>query len=56
MAADREQIRAQYQKLQLVGEEVLFSRHPDGERIEPWPEELRGWETLLAGLGLEDWL
>jgi hypothetical protein len=56
MAAHWDEVRAPCQNLQLVGEEVLFSRHPDWERLEPWHEELRGGETLLAGLELEDLL
>ena len=55
-AANRDEVQAQYQNLQLVWEEALFICHPDGERLEPWHEELRGWETLLAGLELEDLL
>ena len=56
MAADREQIRAQYQKLHVVWEDELFRRRPDGDRLEHWDEELRGWEALLAGLEWEDLL
>ena len=33
MAADREQIRAPYQKLQVVWEDELFRRRPDGDRL-----------------------
>ena len=56
MAANWDEVQAQYQNLQLVWEKELFSRHPDWERLEQWHEELRGGEALLAGLELEDWL
>lgn len=56
MAADREQIRAPYQKLQVVWEDELFRRRPDGDRRGHGDEELCGWEALLAGLELEDLL
>ena len=46
----------QYEALLGVWEEVLFSRHPDWESFEQWHEELRGWETLLADLDLENLL
>jgi hypothetical protein len=54
MAADRKQIEAQYEALLGVWEEELFSPHPDWERLDQWHEELRGWETLLASVDLED--
>ena len=56
MAANWEQIRAPYQKLQVVWEDELFRRRPDGDRRGHWDEELCGGEALLAGLELEDLL
>ena len=56
MTAHWDEVQAQCQNLPLMWEEELFSRHLDWERLEQWHEELCGWETLLAGLELEDLL
>jgi len=54
MTADWEEFQAQYQHLQLLWEEALFSRRPHWKKLQRWHEELCGWEALLAGLELED--
>ncbi len=54
MTADWEEFQAQYQHLQLLWEEALFSRRPHWKKLQRWHEELCGWEVLLAGLELED--
>ena len=56
MAADWEAIQRQYQHLQLLWEEALFSRRPHWKQLQRWHEELCGWEALFAGLELEDLL
>ena len=56
MTADGETIPWQYQHLQLLWEEALFSGRPNWKKLQRWHEELCGWEALLAGLELEDLL
>ena len=54
MTADGEAIPRQYQHLQLLWEEALFSGRPNWKQLQRWHEELCGWEALLAGLEWED--
>jgi hypothetical protein len=54
MAADWEEFQAQYQHLQWLWGEALFSGRPHWKQLQRWHEELCGWEALLAGLELED--
>ena len=54
--SERQRLEAEYQDLNYLWEEEVFSAHPDWEELEQWDLELRGVEHWLARLEPEEGL
>ncbi|HVB28836.1 MAG TPA: hypothetical protein VNG91_03385 [Terriglobia bacterium] len=50
-----EEVREEYDRLQHLWVEELYSEHPDWEQMEQWNEELKGLEEELAGMEVDPW-
>ena len=51
--SERQRLEAEYQDLNYLWEEEVFSAHPDWEKLEQWDLELQGVEHALARLEWE---
>ena len=54
--SERQRLEAEYQDLNYLWEEEVFSAHPDWEKLEQWDLELQGVEHGLARLEWEETL
>ena len=52
--SERQRLEAEYQDLNYLWEEEVFSAHPDWEKLEQWDLELQGVEHGLARLEREE--
>jgi len=52
--SERQRLEAEYQDLNYLWEEEVFSSHPDWEKLEQWDLELQGVEHGLARLEREE--
>ena len=53
-SSERQRLEGEYERLNYLWEEEVFSAHPDWEELEQWDLELRGVEHGLARLDRED--
>ena len=49
--SERQRLEAEYQDLNYLWEEEVFSAHPDGEKLEQWDLELPGGGARLGPAG-----
>ena len=55
-SSERQRLEAEYERLNYLWEEEVFSAHPDWEELEQWDLELQGVERALARLEQEEGL
>jgi len=53
-SSERQRLEGEYERLNYLWEEEVFSAHPDWEELEQWDLELRGVKHGLARLERED--
>ncbi len=53
-SSERQRLEAEYQDLNYLWEEEVFSAHPDWEKLEQWDLELQRVEHALARLEWEE--
>ena len=49
------EVREEYDRLQYLWGEELYSDSPDWEQMEQWNTELKGLEEQLAGTEVDEW-
>lgn len=49
------EVREEYDRLQYLWGEELYSDSPDWEQMEEWNKELKDLEEELAGMEVDEW-